>query len=250
MAKQQSLAASGGALSTAVQLPSVFSAPPDKLKGRLTAPYVTFAHHQRADEWKRLNSKFGAVAEGDMFFMSEDRVEALQTAKLGLLCCKQCWVEKNPAGDLLRVSWKERPKPFKEQVEAVVLVYFDDVVVPANMSFRTTRCGAVRNLSDALIEAAHPSWGDKGAAYKETFACAQPFMRFYGVCALGPARNSRESGLPYRPLLCDVKPTSVPEWRLLKAFVEDPASNAKLEDAAARFESSVHDLRAKEIDAA
>lgn len=242
----QSLASQAGALSE-FQLPALFSAPQQPIQARVASPYVTFAHGKRADEWKKLVAKFGTVNEGDMFLFHPDGIEKLDVLKCGWLAHQQYWIHKNAKGDLVASSFKEAPDPFKEHVEAVLLVYLDDRIMPANICFRTTKCGAAKEMSDALADASTPSWADRSPAHRETLSVNQPFGRFYGEIAPGATRIGKSSGLPYTPLTCDVKPTGVSEWRLLEAFIKDPETNGKLQAAAAQFQRRVNDVRAKEV---
>jgi hypothetical protein len=241
----KSLAAQAGALSTEFQLPAAFQTQPEKLATRALSPYITFAHPKRSDEWTKIVSKFGNINEGDMYLMEKDNVTALPKAKVGLLCCKQFWAQVNAAGEIQKVSMKEVPYPYKEHIESVLLVYFDDRIVPANVQFRTTKCPAAKSLADALIKASTPEWEKESPAHKETLAISQPFMRFYGEMYLGPQRTSKTNGMPYRPTKCDVKPTSPSEWRLLDAFTKNPDTKKALEDAANRFESRMAEMAAK-----
>jgi hypothetical protein len=248
VAKQQSLAAKEGALQAVpeLKLPAIFQAPQEKIKPRYVAPYVCFAHPKRADEWKKLTAKFGQVDEGDMFFVSQEDLVKVDTIKVGWLCHKQYWVHMNAGGtDVIAASWTEKPKPFKEHIECVVLVYFDDKIVPANMQLRTTKCGAAREISQALEECVTPAWGEKSAAHKETLVVNQPFGRFFAEMTLGEKRRAKTSGMLYKPLLATVKPTTLVEWRLLKAFSEDADAQKRLEDAAARFENRINELKPK-----
>lgn len=244
MAKAQSLAAQAGVVE-AVQLPAVFQQPSEPVKARSLSPYIAFAHPRRSDEWNKLTGAFGQIAEGDMFLVTSEEAFHLAPAKLGWLCHKQYWVQANAAGEVLKTSFKEMPAPFKEHVEAVVLVYLEDRIVPANVCFRTTKCPAAKALSDALVEAASPAWADKSPQHKETLVCQQPFMRFYGIVELGPQRTSKSSGLPYRTTTAIVKPTGVSEWRALAEFTKSPDCNKLLEDAANRFEMRIQEMKLK-----
>src|SRR5690348_9929667 len=114
MAKPQSLAAQAGVLDSELKLPAEFTAPAEKVEGRAIAPYVTFAHPKRADEWDRLQNKFGNMSEGEMYLIESSDVHKLNPMKASLLCCKQFWAEVNAAGEVLRTSFEEQPKPFKE----------------------------------------------------------------------------------------------------------------------------------------
>lgn len=240
------MAAQGGALTQEVKLPAIFSAPQQRIEARKLPPYIVFAHPKRADEWAKLVAKHGQIAEGDMFLITSEKPYALPTAKVTWLCGRQYWAETNVAGDtLLRTSLAEAPRPFKERVEAVLLVYLEDRIVPANVLFKTVKCPAAQVLSEAYLDAQTPDWADRSSAHKETLVCSQPFMRFYGDMSVAPPRTSKSSGLPYRTTNCKISPTGVPEWRLLKAFTEDPESQKALQDAAVRFESQMKEVEAK-----
>lgn len=245
MAKPQSLAAQAGALSEGFKLPAIFQAPQQAVKARYIAPYVTFAHPKRADEWNKIAAKYGQPEEGSMFLVESEQITALATAKLGWLCHKQYWALANPAGEVQQVSLEERAHPYKEHIEAVVIVYFEDTIVPANVCFRTTKCPAAKALADTLIESSDgPTWAAKSNAHKETLILQQPFCRFFGLVTMGAQRTSKSSGLPYRPTQCTIHPTSISEWRLLQKLNE--GSDGKVfEDAAARFESRIKEMGLK-----
>jgi hypothetical protein len=245
LVKQASLAAQSGALDAGFKLPAVFQAPQEPIKARFVVPYITFAHPRRTDEWAKLAQQFSAVNEGEMYLVRQGEARHLSPAKMALIKAQQYWAEANAAGEILRVSFEERPKPYKEHIEAVVLLYFDEEVIPANVQFRTTKCPAGKALSDALEDASKPAWADKSPAHKDTLVCQQPFMRYYGLVSLGPQRTSKTSGLNYRPTVCQIKPTSLPEWKLLKAFVESSGAQKAMEDAAERYSFRLGELKAK-----
>jgi hypothetical protein len=227
------------------QLPAIFLEPQEELEGRSMSPYITFAHPKRADEYKRLVSTFGPVEEGDMYLVTPKDCYYLQQAKLGLITAKQFWANVNqPGGDLIATSFKERPKPFREHIAAVMLVYLEDKVVPAFCMMRTTKCPIGKKLSDALIAATDAeAWAAKGPAFRESAALPQPFTRFYGLCSIGPSRPG--SGNPYRPGVAEIRPTTMVEWRLLKEFSETEDYAEQLERAAERFTFTMDKFKQK-----
>lgn len=244
MAKTQSLAAQAGVLKAELQLPSVFSAPQEKIQGRFSAPYVTFAHPKRADEWAKIVGKYGAPNEGDMFLVEPTGVTKMDTMKAALLCARQAWTVTNAAGDILTVHFEEKPGT-KELVVAALLVYLEDRVVPANIKFKTTKCRAAKELADALAEAATPEWADKSPAHKDTMVVGYPFGRYYGLVKVMEARPSKTSGTPYRPTSTVIAPTGMQEWKLLKAFSESEGYKDLMDAASRRFESDVEELKKK-----
>lgn len=230
-----------------IELPAVFQGKPNPIQSRAWAPRVVFAHSKRPDEYKSIQAVDPGVVEGDMYFIHDKTIVPLPYAKFGLFVAKQYWVSKSQAGQVLAVSWTERPDPFREYIEAVLLVYFEDRVTPANVQFRTTKCPIAKQLSDALLEAGEPGWGDKSPAHKESLIHPQPYGRFFGHCFLAEARPSKTSGLPYKPGHCDVKPTTLVEWRLLNEFQENPESAKLLNLCAGLYTSRLKELEPKVV---
>ncbi len=129
MAKQ-SLAASQGVLSAELKLPAVFQAPVQPIAERFIAPYISFAHPNRKDEWKKITDAYKDVQDGDMFLIEQGNITELNPLKAGWLCHQQYWCMTNAAGEVTVTTFKEAPHPYKEHVEAVVLVYLVDRIVP------------------------------------------------------------------------------------------------------------------------
>lgn len=245
MAKQPSLAAQAGAVATQeLKLPAVFGAPQAPVVGKKWPPIITFAHPKRADEWAKLIAKFKSVNEGDMYFVG-DELHKLDVAKLSLVCCMQYWSLSNPAGEMQKATFSQQPHPWKEHIEAVVLVYLPNGVVPANVCFKTTKCPGAKTLSDALIQASGPEWGKESPAHELTLRLTQPFMRFYGNVTLGPTRTSKSSGLPYRPTQCTIHATGPEEWAALKALTENPDTQKQLDEAAQRYQRRLDEVNQK-----
>lgn len=247
MAKQASLAATSGALSTGnFQLPAVFAPPSAPLEARQMNPYIVFAHPNKKDEWAKLVAKFGSVSDGDVFLIEPNLITPLGTFKASIFTYRKYYAKTNAAGDTLATSAKETPECGKETVEAVLLAYLADRCVPANVTFKTTKCGGAIALSEALVEASDPKWAAKSQAHKETLICTEPFMRFYGELTCQPPRTSKRSGMPYRPLTCnDVKPTGATEWKLLKELFDDPRTAELMQLAAARYTKQLAEVDAK-----
>jgi hypothetical protein len=243
---KQSLASqTPGALSSDLKLPAIFGAPSPPIEPRHVPPYVVFVHHNRADEWSKVTSRYKDVTEGDLFLVRNGDVRPLNPAKFGWLCHRQFWVQSNPAGDMVATSFAELPFPYKESVEAVVLVYLDDEVFPANVTFRTTKCPAAHELARAMLNCQTPEWGANSLAHKESMAVNQPFGRFYGEVVLGPQRVGKQSGMTYRPTLCRVFPTGAAEWRALHALSQNSGFTRMMEDAASRFTERLAGVEAK-----
>lgn len=247
MAAKQSLAAQQGILSNELKLPAVFSGAAAPVTERFIAPYITFTHPNRKDEWKKICDKFKDVQDGDMFLIESGNITRLTTLKASWMCHQQYWCLTNPAGEITGTSFVEAPSPYKEHIEAVVLVHLEDRIVPANIGFRTTKCGAAHDMAVALQDCQSAAWADRSAAHRETLAVGQPFGRFIGFIGIGPTRTSKSTGMPYRPTQCNVQPTGAPEWRLLKQFSEDLNAQKQLNDAADRFTSRINEMKGKQV---
>lgn len=244
MAKQPSLAAQSGTLQTAPPaLPSIFSAPAEDIKGRVWPPYVTFAHNKRKDEYAKI---IGAIKrppdEHDMFLIDNDTVVQLPVLKASWLVGKQWWQLGDEAGtNVTDVVYEERPRPYREIIEAVLLVYLPDRIVPANIQFRSTKCPAGKAMFDAAKAAADSeAWAALSPAHRETIAIKEPFWRFFGNIQVQPPRPPKGGGQPYRPTSCEIVPTGVAEWRLMSEFNKDVAAAEKaLKTAAERYQSQI-----------
>lgn len=257
MAKRESLQSQTAGTSTAVdkpgfKMPAVFGAPPNRVQARAWAPYITFAHPKKKDEWNKLTGKFRNVEEGDMYFIHGDRVEKLDVAKLSPIRLQQYWIHKAAGGtQVVATSYEERGDPFDEYIECAALLYLPDRIYPVNVQFRTTKCPIGKALDTALNDAQEPSWGDRSPEHKATLVLEQPFLRFYGECVIAEPRPGKKGGMPYRPGQCTIKPTGVVEFQLIKAFQEQllaeeqTESKTLLEMVANRFQSNIDDVNAK-----
>lgn len=240
----ESLASEAGVLSKAesFQMPDVFGEAPAPVVSKFGTPYITFAHPNKKDEWIKLGAN---VEEGEMFLVDGERITKLPVAKVNIVKVKQYWVDKNAAGEVQRSSWTEKPWPWAEHMDAVVLLHLPDRIVVANVNPHTTKCAAFVTLAKTLIDAATPEWADRSPAHKETLVIPQPFLRFFGEISLASPRTGKKSGKLYRVTQCSVKPTTNTEAVALKAFIADPESSKKLQDAADRYTSRIAELEAK-----
>ena len=245
MAKSQSLAAQAG-LTNEVKLPAMFEAPV-QVDARSTCPYVTFAH-PLSKLWGKIVGKYPDVSDGQPFLVDGDSITKLSPMKYSLMTAKQYWAKGDQEG-LTDVSLSER-HDFKENVEAVVLLFVDGRVMPASCQFRSVKTGAIHPMVTALEQAQTPAWADLSPAHKETLVCQKPFMRFYGEVTILPARTSKSSGYKYTPATVTVKPTAVAEWRVLAEHFngesdQSKAFYAKLEEAADVFKRRIDEVVAK-----
>lgn len=244
---KKSIASQSGSLTTAgLNIPVIFGEPTAPMAARKWPPYVVFTHPNRNDEWAKIKAKHPSTNEGDMVFVDGDEIVKLDVAKLALVKGVQFWAEKNGAGEIQKVRYEEQPWPWQECAEAVCLLYLPDRVVPVNMQFRTTKCGACKTLSDALALAATPQWGEQSATHAASMkGVVQPFMRYYGEVTCQPPRVGKKSGRPYRPAVAVIKPTSVDEWTLLKQLIDDPNTQKALDIAASRYQSQIDEFQKK-----
>lgn len=244
-AVKQSLAAQTGALSNNFKMPAVFQPPTAPMEGRVLAPYITFAHAKRADEWAKIIAKFGNIAEHDAFLVEPKSITALPTIKASVMTYYKYYARTDSVGKVLETSEKETPAVGKEHIECVLWVYLADRCTPANVQFRTTKCGGVITLSEALAEAQTPEWAAKSPQHKETLIATEPFLRFFGELQVQGPRTSK-NGNVYRPCPCSaVKPTTAAEWKLVQDFFAKPDASEVIELASLRFQSQVADAKAK-----
>jgi hypothetical protein len=241
---EQSLAARAG-LTTGLEMPSIFSAPSKPIEARGVVPYITFAHPKRADEWKKLMNEYGDVNEGEMFLVESGQVTYLDPAKLAWVAGEQFWVMADATGNLQQASDEEMPRPFKERIESVCILYLEDRMLPVNITWRSTKCPAGKELYDAYEDCQKPTWADRSAEHRESLAAPQPWMRFYGNVTIGAPRTSKSTGMPYRPSQCAIKPTGLPEFRLIQAFNQDKEAQAALNAAADMYSRRIAEIKSK-----
>jgi len=249
MAKQTSLAAQSGALQhSETKLPAIFGGPAEDIKAKDWGTYVCFAHAKRADEYRRIVQAIGrAPDDHDMFLMEAKTVTPLPVMKCTILKLQQRWVrtvEKNGVFEPAEVSAVEMPSPFAEVIDAAILVYLSDRIVPATIECRKAKCSGMVTINDALHLASTNEWASKGELYKQTLQLQQPFWRFYAKYEVLPPRPPKGGGYPYRPTRADVFPTGPDEWKLIATFNQDPESVALMNKCAERFA-----FRAAKLDA-
>jgi hypothetical protein len=257
MAKQASLAAQSGALTAPLetQMPAIFGSPGEDIKGREWGAKVVFAHSGKPDEYKRLVQALGGRApdDMDMFLIESDTVTHLPTMKCGWLIGQQRWVtevKKDGRWVIDKVKEEEdKTKGWKEIVDAALLVYLADRIVPAQCRFKTTKCPGAITLSKAAKEAATPEWAEKSDHHRATLAIQQSFWRFHGIVIVLPKRNPQGGGEPYRPTSCDIFPTGPNEVKLIEKFNRDPESKKLLDKCAEGYAARIASLKALQLKA-
>jgi hypothetical protein len=244
----ESLAAKAGVLKTVeLQLPSIFGAPQEDVTTRTMAPYVSFAHPMAKDTWSKALAANPRAEEGEQYLIVEGKAVNVTPAKLTPMLVKQFWTEEDQAGNILRTFLSEGPG-LRENAEAVVLVYVGDRLVPASMSFKTTKCGAAITLAKALLHAGgvHDGtpWESLSQDHALTLACPQPFMRLFGHIKT-TRRTSKKTGFIYVAAEAVVQPTGAAEWTVLASAFKDPEFNDTLQKVADKHEERMNFVLAK-----
>lgn len=251
MAKEKSLAAQAASIGLA--LPERLAAPVAPIvSGLRWAPYITFAHNSRKDEWGKIQAKYGVVREGEMYYVDDKDVRHLTTAKVSYICGQQYWAHKDGAGVLQAFSKTPKPDPFREHVEAVVLLYLPEKVVPCNVTFHTTKCGGAKAMDETLRTASTPYWGEISAAHAATMSIPQAYLRFYAELSLNDPRTpkvrpGKPAGQPYRTLNARIAPTTNVEMAQIRAFIDSPDREELMRLADQRYADVLADLALKEV---
>lgn len=227
------------------KLPAIFDAKPE-IKPRAMAPYVVFGHPM-SPGWGKFVGSYPDAKEGQQFLVQNEKVTRLDQFRYSLMTAKQYWAEGDQEG-VKAVSLTEKPHPFKEVIEAVVLVYLGELLIPATVQFRSVKTGAVLPAVKALEQAASPDWAKLSQAHELTLVCQKPFMRFFAEVQLGNMKTSKSSGMRYLPASCVIKPTTAVEWKILAAHFSGEnttAFYAALNEAADTFERRMAELTSK-----
>lgn len=230
---------------TLPNLPSILDQKPIEVVSRFNTPYVTFCH-PNSPLWGKILSKYSDAREAEQYLISGDEVTRLAPFKYAILTAKQYWV----AGDkekITGVSFSEKSHPYGESIDAVVLCYVNDKLIPASVQFRTTKCGAVHPMISAFAEATTAEWGKKSKSHELTMACQKPWMRFFGTVMLDKPRTSKSSGMVYIPASVVISPTSAAEWKVLAEHLTGDTDTSKEFYRAVEEASSNFERRGKEL---
>lgn len=249
MAEKQSLASKGGALAQlkpeSFKLPALFESPKgvEDVQRREIAPYVCFASPAAKDQWVCLTAALPDVREADQVLVTPTRSVKLTPLKFHLLIARQYWAHVATDGTIIAAAGKDLGRPYKEQIEAVIAAYNGDELVAANMTFKSTKCGAAQDMCKALVEAGTADWAKKSAAHELTLAATKPFMRFFGTVST-TKRTAKSSGMAYVQATVAVHPTTAVEWSVLAKYLQEEQFMAALQVASDRFERRMGEITA------
>lgn len=256
--KTKSLAASSGVIVDTVPevtslfnegsvLPSAFDAvvAPLEESGCQTA-YATFISN-KSKLWPQLAVQIPGLQEPDVVLVRPKPDLPLKCSpfRFSLLTAKQYWADADDDGTLLRVSLSKPPfsAGMKEMVEAVVLVHLAGEVHAARMTFKTTKCGAVKAAVSALAAASTPEWGKLSPAHEASLAAPRPYLRFITNVSCQRV-TSKSSGYAYWRADGVAVPTTPNDFIPLAKFFSSKANT----DGLSEMKES-HDRRLAEVEA-
>lgn len=209
-------------------------------------PYVGFLH-PRSPSYADVCNAIPGIAEGQAYYATGEsgQYTKLDPFKFHLIDdVFPYWAKRNNSGHAIGVKLDTQPfgSEFKENVDALILVYTPTGVMPATIGFRGARVAAVKSAAKALKEAASAEWGNKSPDHKSSLTVDVPAFRFTTTAILGTAPN-KKTGDSYPTAKGLVKPITPAELSLLMKSVNTPAFQEALtrcrEVAASRKEALV-----------
>jgi hypothetical protein len=171
---------------------------------------------------------------------------AMNPAKMHVVEGVQFFVEYGADGatpvTVTRTDPGSFKSPLKEAIFGVAVAYTPDGLVPAAVSFRTTKAPAAHAALKALRDCADATaWGNKSPDFRETLRIPVPFARFTATVTTR-AKTGKGSGQQYYAASADIKPTTPAEAKMIGAALASP-------DFMATFNAVIaaHDAQVKKL---
>jgi hypothetical protein len=206
-------------------IPSGFGQVSVVLPEQTRTPYVGFIY-AKTNGYNVFLQKISDLREGEPVLVlpapADPRV--LRPFEYFLLNAVQFWATYvKTTGEMIDMSTVKQPSPYKETIEAVVLVVGERGLVPAQVRFKATTCPAVYPALRALEEAKTTAWAKKGADYVATLEIPEPWGRFV-TRANRTERTNRETNERYATMEAVSNPTSAANKEKLYAFFQHKPS--------------------------
>jgi hypothetical protein len=162
-----------------------------------SGPYVGFADPKNGKYDQLVQS---GVKNGDAYLSADGRYTKLDPFEFHLLAATRLWVQSDDTGkvvlDVTDVDPRSWKSPYKENIEAAILVYSGDTIVPAKCSFRTTKAGPGRVANNELASAGTPEWAKQSKDHATIAGkLPVPFSRFF-IRVETTRKVAKGSGLP------------------------------------------------------
>lgn len=166
----------------------------------------------------------------------------LQPLRFSLFAAFGYFADVDQAGTILSAGHEKTEKLNREHVEAVVFIYLPERLVPARMTFKTTKCQAAHKAIAALKLAAEPGWAKLSPEHGTSMMAPYPWSRF-SVSVRTSTRTSRTSGFKYVAADADIRPTGVTEWKLIGDSLKCPGFVQELRVAVKGYDRRLEEVK-------
>jgi hypothetical protein len=210
-------------------------------------PYVIFAS-SKSPNWAKYVAAVPGLSEGDQLLIQPEPLPVVKLVPMRfmLLSARQFWTVLDGAGEVSEAfaSADDADSKAQETIEAMVLVLHGARVIPARVSFRTTKCKAAHVAIKAREYAATPDWADQSDDHKATLAVSEPALRFVATVRTS-LKTSRSSGYKYQLATSVISPVTAAEMGQLAEFFGSDAGREQLIAVREGYERRVADIAAK-----
>ncbi len=237
-----------------VNLPAVIPSGFGEIGGVLPestrTPYVSFIY-AKSKNYSTFLQQIPDLKEGEpVLVRPEPHIPViLRPFRYFLLSCTQYWGDFNKStGALVRSSAVKQPAPFKETVEALILVIHEGKLVPACVRFKATTCPAWAPAKRAFEASKLASWAKLSPDHAFTAKIPQPWARFV-TSANRTLKPNRETQELYPTMEAVSNPTSASELDHVVNFFQDAKGLKTLADVQAEYIKHLAEAKKKEVQA-
>ncbi len=191
-------------------------------------PYVSFVS-LKGSAYGKLAPFFPDMQEGDPILILPDpaRPVKLDPLRFYLVHAKTHYSEVDQNGQIIRSTFNideaRADRSLKEHVEGVVLVCLDTGLVPARVTFKSTKVKAAWtaiNTHEAAKDT--EAWGKLSPEHAATLVCPDPRFRYTTTVKMSYGNVSRSSGFKFTLATGFAKPSTVADWQAItKAFSDE-----------------------------
>ncbi len=229
-------------------IPSGFGEIGGVLPEHTRTPYVSFVY-AKSKNYSTTLQQIPDLKEGEpvLFLPAPAVPTVLRPFRYFLLSCSQYWGDFNKSnGCLIRSSAVKQPAPFKETVEALILVVHDGKLVPACTRFKATTCPAWAPAKRAFDASKLPSWAKLSPDHAFTAKIPHPWARFV-TSANRTLKPNRETQELYPTMEAVSNPTTASELDHVVSFFQDAKGLALLAEVQKEYVKHLEESKKKEV---
>jgi len=207
-----------------------------------SVPWIGF-HHPKSGKFAEISATLPDLKEGDPYLCFHG-YKSLVGVRMQLLGKQyQTWQQTNAAGALTAVVEMEGRFPFKEVIDAVVMVYLDEGIVTATIGLRGPKCRCASDFQYAAELTEAPAWAGTDK-FRQQLAKMPARMRVAMALTM-VEKIDQTSGSSYHVAQGVCSPLTPDELMLFGEYTKDTEQGKKLAQVLNLFNKKVADLKAK-----